>query len=112
MMKKKSKSHDDFKAEFLERVCPICGKTFIPAPEHVYKTPTRDGHLVCSFSCDLLAMRRHHAKQRAKNKPLHIESINDEKWALATDSGVVIDVYYSQDDAQAALDSYNKNKKQ
>lgn len=47
-----------------------------------------------------------------QKNPLHIESINDEKWALATDSGVVVDVYYSANKAQAALDSYNKNKKQ
>lgn len=32
------------------KTCPICGKTFIPAPEHVYKTGPK-GRMVCSWGC-------------------------------------------------------------
>ena len=43
-----------------ERICPICGKNFIPAPYHSWKVGTCDIHndrpewrlkLVCSYSC-------------------------------------------------------------
>ena len=30
------------------RTCKICGKTFIPAPEHIYKVGTTK---VCSYTC-------------------------------------------------------------
>lgn len=31
--------------------CPVCGKNFIPAPEHAYKTEGSYGVLVCTYSC-------------------------------------------------------------
>lgn len=34
--------------EVQERKCPICGKTFLPAPLHIYKVNNR---LVCSWGC-------------------------------------------------------------
>ena len=108
-----SRNHSDFRADFLVETCPICGKEFHPAPLHAYKDPT-EKKLICTYSCYLRAMRLHHARLRAQKRPLHIESINDEKWALVTISGVVVDVYYSIDEAQDALDAYNlkNNKKQ
>lgn len=35
--------------EISERICPICGKIFVPAPMHVYKIKTNT--LVCTWSC-------------------------------------------------------------
>lgn len=34
------------------KVCPVCGKKFIPATEHMYKTDV-DGKtiLTCSYTC-------------------------------------------------------------
>lgn len=32
-----------------ETKCPICGKVFIPAPQHIYKG--EKGRLVCSWGC-------------------------------------------------------------
>ena len=32
-----------------EKICPICGKLFIPAPEHTYKVAK--GGKVCSWAC-------------------------------------------------------------
>lgn len=29
-------------------VCPVCGKEYVPAPQHVYKVKHR---LVCSWGC-------------------------------------------------------------
>ena len=35
-----------------QRTCPICGKKFYPAPEHVW-TVKRSPILVCSYSCHI-----------------------------------------------------------
>lgn len=31
------------------KTCPICGKTFVPAPMHIYKI--KYGKKVCSYHC-------------------------------------------------------------
>lgn len=31
------------------RECPVCGKIFTPAPQHIYKNPK--GVKVCSYTC-------------------------------------------------------------
>ena len=31
-----------------DRICPICGKKFVPAPFHIYRAKAR---LVCSWAC-------------------------------------------------------------
>ena len=36
----------------VELKCGVCGKTFIPAPEHIYKSAV-DGSCVCSWHCML-----------------------------------------------------------
>jgi hypothetical protein len=43
-----------------EKICPICGKLFVPAPEHIYKVK---GAQVCSWSCVCKAERE---KEKAK----------------------------------------------
>lgn len=30
---------------------PVCGRTFIPAPEHIYHLPFKKDRLVCGYSC-------------------------------------------------------------
>ena len=35
----------------IEVKCPVCGKSFIPYPEHVYKDKRNSGKRVCSWSC-------------------------------------------------------------
>lgn len=57
-----------FKKYCLPIECPICGKNFIPAPEHYwqignYGLETR-GVYVCSYSC----MRKWEKEQEAKIK--------------------------------------------
>lgn len=43
----------------LWRVCPICGKKFIPEPLHVYRDKTDpNGKLVCTYSCMRESERR------------------------------------------------------
>lgn len=32
-----------------ERDCPVCGKSFIPAPMHIYKI--KYGQFVCLYKC-------------------------------------------------------------
>lgn len=52
-----------------ERICPVCKKIFIAAPQHAYKAHGGKGKpkLVCSYACDLASFREHQAKlQRNK----------------------------------------------
>ena len=58
----------------VESKCPVCKKTFIPAPQHVYKTANGQ-KLVCSYHCaredERLAIKRRERvrdKIRAKSK--------------------------------------------
>lgn len=41
----------------IERKCPVCGKTFFPFPEHVYKDARDKSRNVCSWSCTLKSER-------------------------------------------------------
>ncbi len=42
------------------RVCPICGKKFVPAPFHLYKVGKRK---VCSYTCTLPGAKEKKNKQ-------------------------------------------------
>ena len=46
-------SKEDERAGFVELVCPVCGKIFLPAPYHVYKN--EKGEKVCTYKCVLNA---------------------------------------------------------
>lgn len=54
-------------ARWQMRSCPVCGKEFLPAPQHVYKVDIKRGDIryVCSYHC----VRAHEKeKNRRKNK--------------------------------------------
>lgn len=53
----------------VERVCPVCGRTFIPAPMHIYKENDMSGHVrvVCSWPC-LCAYRRQIEAAKAERR--------------------------------------------
>lgn len=34
-----------------EEICPVCGETYRPAPEHAYRVGNGEGKLVCSYNC-------------------------------------------------------------
>lgn len=57
----------------VERVCPICQKTFIVQPFHVYRNKADRHHnqLVCSWSCVLASekMRDEKIRERRMEKP-------------------------------------------
>lgn len=36
---------------FCEATCPVCGKTFVPAAQHVYMDKRSRGKKVCSWHC-------------------------------------------------------------
>lgn len=70
---------DDIKQNIVERICPICGKRFIRAPDHVYK----DGNItVCRWSCLCELRRRKEAKRTAKPR---VRKYSDELKAKAID---------------------------
>ena len=60
-------------AAFLElNKCPVCGKEFVPAPQHQYKME-RGKKLVCSYSCETISIRewnekKKKSKERQKNE--------------------------------------------
>ena len=59
----------DTRQNIVERICPICGKNFVKAPQHVY---VDDGIVVCKWSC-LCELRRRKAAKRAgtpRRRPL------------------------------------------
>ena len=43
---------------FVSVKCPICGKTFVPAPEHAYHT-YNGKKLVCSYKCSCQSRKEH-----------------------------------------------------
>ena len=47
------------------RVCPVCGKEFIPAPQHVYKV-TKWSPPVCSYHCMMDGRRKRDARRQKK----------------------------------------------
>lgn len=54
-------------ATFLERVCPVCGRTFVAAPYHKYKKGTT---WLCSWTCynKHQPQPKKEAKQRGRAK--------------------------------------------
>ena len=41
-----------------EKICPVCRKVFVPAPQHMYRYKGKDyGVFVCSYSCRQRSMR-------------------------------------------------------
>ena len=65
--KVKTNNQIKIKVNLVEEVCPICGKTFIPAPCHIYRTSEykHKGKPLCSYSCRL-AYEREREEHRAK----------------------------------------------
>ena len=52
--------------------CPVCGKTFVPAPYHVYKEAGRaKTRKVCSYSCMLKAERKFEANKKPTGYAAH-----------------------------------------
>ena len=43
---------------FVSVKCPICGKMFVPAPEHAYHT-YNGKKLVCSYTCSMTSRKAH-----------------------------------------------------
>lgn len=43
---------------FVSVKCPICGKMFVPAPEHVYRN-YNGKKLVCSYACSCQSRKEH-----------------------------------------------------
>lgn len=43
---------------FVPVKCPICGKMYIPAPEHVYRN-YNGKRLVCSYTCSIISRKAH-----------------------------------------------------
>ena len=52
---------------YFEKNCPVCGKRFIPAPEHVYKY---NGWYFCSYTCDKQRFKFKSKKNSRREKPV------------------------------------------
>lgn len=53
---------------FMEHICPVCGKKFIKAPQHVWKTQHKGGKYICSYSCCLRYDREMENKKEERRK--------------------------------------------
>ena len=51
-----------------ESTCPVCGKTYIAAPEHVYRDQRNKQRKVCSWRCVCESERLRDAAKQAKAK--------------------------------------------
>lgn len=60
----------DYELKYRARKCPVCGKEFIPAAQHVYKDRRTPYKIVCSWGCVC-------ASERLKNKN---KKRNGRKW--------------------------------
>lgn len=54
-----------YKDPIVVKICPVCGKEFVPAPDHVYKV-TKSGAPVCSYHCMMDARRKRDARRKKK----------------------------------------------
>lgn len=59
---------------FAEYICPICEKTFIPAPLHRYKIEDKNSnpHFVCSYKCMRIVQNGGGGKQWKRGKFKHV----------------------------------------
>jgi uncharacterized OB-fold protein len=55
------------KSQLVVETCPICGKVYVPAPEHVYHMPARKTR-VCSYHCMLEAERKNEANKKPRGR--------------------------------------------
>lgn len=58
------KKNDLTVAFITETKCPVCGKIFVPSPEHVYHDGKKK---VCSWNCHVEAERRKEAKKQKRS---------------------------------------------
>lgn len=61
----------------LERKCPICGKNFIPAPEHIYRYRKQ---LFCKWTCYRSFLRQN--EERPKNYHSRVVEMIDQSGAV------------------------------
>ena len=50
----------------IDRICPICGKNFIPAPLHIYKVQEKETLVFCSYTCWNKYLDKHERKRYSK----------------------------------------------
>ena len=60
---------------FREMICPICGKSFIPGAQHIYKSEI-DGKLVCTWSCMLESEKKNKKLKSKRYLPYNGGTIN------------------------------------
>lgn len=64
------------KYTFPEDKCPTCGKSFIRAPQHVYKRVTNSkSYYFCSYTCYRTDQRKEEYKKTQKKKAKRKEDI-------------------------------------
>ena len=54
--------------QFAIHTCPVCGKRFVPAPQHAYKVQPHSGAPVCSYRCMMVCRRKAEAKKKKKEE--------------------------------------------
>lgn len=74
--------------DIVDLICPVCGKGFVPAAEHVYRTD--DGKPVCSWHC-LCDYRRRRSKTHGARAVLQLDARGGvvKEWKSARDAALV-----------------------
>lgn len=57
------------RANFTSNTCPVCGKSFVPAAYHVYRTKTGRTRFVCSYHCMLASERDRIQRKNGRMAP-------------------------------------------
>ena len=68
---------DDCRIGIPEVICPVCGKTYIRAPYHLYKDVQR--RYVCSWGCMLESERIEEAKAKARAEARRARRVKSKK---------------------------------
>jgi hypothetical protein len=58
----------NYELSYRARICPVCGKEFIPAAMHVYKDRRPNHRFVCSWSCVCESERLKEANRKRAGK--------------------------------------------
>ena len=58
----------DERYNFVNKICPVCGKNFVPAPMHIYKIRNKNKclNLVCTYGCMISWEKKHEKRPRKK----------------------------------------------
>lgn len=67
----------DVRYAIIDKICPVCGKNFVPAPEHIYRIRINKNrsNLVCTYNCMINWQNKHEKRSRRE----YAKKVKDEE---------------------------------